>query len=262
MSPTEFDLRAALHDGDDDNLNVDQLVLGARARAAQRRVRMMSTAAIVLVVASAGVGGTLLVRSGSDTKSAADAKHGTTSDLGSVYGAASGNGGGLAAAPSAPAAPRALAEKSAPGCPAALPTYLLPGGGSPGQFGADGPLFSKPVSTVVVCAYDTSLRPASRGSQHPARLVLHDGQATQLAASLENARKTRKQELCPYIRSADQRPIAVIGIGTDGNRVGTVTTTLSEPACNVVVTNGTAIRYQWTPPKDLANVLDELTPTG
>jgi hypothetical protein len=259
MSPTEFDLRAALHDGDDDNLNVDQLILGARARAAQRRVRVMSTAAIVIVVACAGVGGTLLVRSGSGTHSAASAKD-ADGHANSAYGA-----GGSALAPPAAAPRGALAEKTVGGCPAALPNlpnHRLPGGGGTRQFDTSGPLFSKPVSTVVVCAYDMSLRAASRGAQHPARLVLHDGQATRLAASLENARKTRKQELCPNIRSADQRQIAVIGIGADGNRVGTVTTTLSEPACDVLVTNGTAIRYQWTPPKDLGNVLDELTPTG
>ena len=38
--------------------------------------------------------------------------------------------------------------------------------------------------------------------------------------------------------------------------------TLRDPACDVRVTNGTAIRYDWAPPSDLAKILLALQPTS
>ena len=49
----------------------------------------------------------------------------------------------------------------------------------------------------------------------------------------------------------------IIGIASDGSRVGTVTATYQ--SCDEI-TNGTAIRYDWQPPSDLASVLTNLTP--
>jgi hypothetical protein len=244
MSPTEFDLRAALHDGDgDDNLNVDQLILGARAHAAQRRVRLLSTATIVLLVAGAGVGGTLVVRNDGGTNSTAGGamveRHGANSDT-----------GGKAGAP----APGALAPSGSADCPPSLPHYALPGGGSPGQFGADGRLFRKTVSSVVVCAYSTLLSTASKNTSYAAQLTLAGAQAKRLADSLENAPTTRAAQACGAART-NRYDYAIVGITSDGTRLPSVV------ASCALVTNGTAVRYSWTPPDDLQQLLFGTTPS-
>jgi hypothetical protein len=254
MSPSEFDLRAALHHGEGDDLNVDQLVLGARARAAQRRVRLLSTAAVVAVVAGASVGIAQLAgnngeQAGSNAAGAGSAATNPNAD--SAYGARS-------QAKSAPQ--RALAPLSGVACPTTPPHYLLPGGGSPGQFGSGGPLFSKPVSSVVVCAYGSALQKATEPRSHPVRLELQDGAATRLAASLENASKTPVMASCPG--ASTEQEFAIIGVATDGTRLPAVTASLADSACVSKVTNGTAIRYQWSPPQDLRERLLALTPSG
>ncbi|MDT4951126.1 MAG: hypothetical protein QOJ37_3721, partial [Pseudonocardiales bacterium] len=60
MSPTEFDLRAALRDGEGDGVDVDRVVAGGRARRTHRRSQLLSTAAVVAFVAAAGTGGALI----------------------------------------------------------------------------------------------------------------------------------------------------------------------------------------------------------
>jgi hypothetical protein len=249
MSPSEFDLRAALHDGDGENINVDRIIAGARARAAERRTRIATGAAIVLVVAGAGVGGTYLAHNSGTSA-------GSNSNADAIGGAAHRAAGGGSNAVNGNQA--ALPSKAGVSCPATTPRYLLPGGGSPGQFGASGPLFRKPVTSVVVCAYGDAANEQERDNAQPGRLDLADGQARQLAASLESAAKTPTPTECSDLRRADQ--FAIIGLAADGSRVGTVTATLSEPTCGSQVTNGTAVRYGWTPPTDLRAVLLALKP--
>jgi hypothetical protein len=265
MSPSEFDLRAALHDGEDGDLNVDQLIERGRARVTQRRVRLLSGAAIVAVVAGVATGGTLLATADNGSKpSLANAQDaGRTAAAAPGPAAASGGGAAGGAAVSGPRAPASPMPSSAQpaaaattACPQTLPRYSPPGGGSPGQFGASGPLFSKPVATVVVCGYGSGFSRVSAPTHAPARLELHDGAAARLVASLESAPKVKPQVMCPDYRTADVQQIAIIGVTSAGTPTGTpVTTTIGLPACDVRVTNGTAIRYDWSPPADIARRL-------
>ena len=268
MSPSEDDLRAALHEGDAKDLNVDQLILHARARVAQRRVHLLSGAAITAVVAAIGVGGVLLANSGGDQGSASDAG----APAGTVFGAEHQR----AAQASSPDAPVANAPAAGGGvsadsalavrCPRTPPRYLLPGGGSPGQFGGSEPLFKKPVSSVVVCAYGAATKPLTMGGSaavYPARLVLRDGAAQSLVTSLESAPKEPTHEKCPYIQSsASTRNFAFIGLTADDRPAGKAVTASTTPGCGGQVTNGTAIRYGWVPPSDLQQRLSVLTPTA
>ncbi len=257
MSPSEFDLRAALHHGEGDDLNVDQLVLGARARAAQRRVRLLSTAAVVAVVAGASVG--IAQLAGNDSEQAGSNAAGASSpannpNADSAYGAAG-------SARSAPPRVNGPALPSGVACPTTRPQYLLPGGGSPGQFGANQPLFRKAVSTVVVCAYGSALQKASGPHSHPVRLELRDGAATRLAASLENAAKAPPTDACGG--AGGEYEFAIIGVTETEARAGTVTAAIAESGCDPgAVTNGTAVRYGWSPPQDLRARLLALTPGG
>jgi hypothetical protein len=255
MSPTEFDLRAALRDGEGDEPNADQLILHGRARVAQRRTRILSAAAVVAVVTGLG-GGIALLAHGSGGESAGNAG-GTAGGADSAFGAAAGASAPAAAAPQAASS---LAERGLSGtlqipCPAALPQYLLPGGGGTGQFGADSPLFGKPVRAVVVCAYGPAAKATDRGAAHPARLELADGAATRLAASLDatpSAPATGPH--CPSSPAGPYR-FAIIGLTADGARAGTVTAELTASGCTGQVTNGTAVRYGWSPPADLRSRL-------
>lgn len=262
MSPTEFDLRAALRDGEGDGLDVDRVVADGHARRARRRVQLLSTAAVVTLVAVVGTGGAL-IGGGSSGNNSSDSLA-----VKNASGAASQNQ--RAAAPndkSAATTTRAAAGGSAkaPGiadraaavaCPTSLPRRLLPGGGSPGQFGADGPLFADPVDSIVVCSYGSAVR--TTGGLTPARLVLTGQNAMKLASSLEHASKTPLKLPCPEIRTTDQRALAIIGVTAAGKTMPAITTTLTD--CNSPVTNGTAVRYNWNPPPNLGTVLRTLTP--
>jgi hypothetical protein len=238
MSPSESDLRAALHDGEGrGGLNVNSLIAHAEAVAAQRRARLMSGAAIVAVVLGTGVGIGYL------------AGHGSTES-----GSSSNAGAGTAMQPNTPAhsdrrygavgggaANGSAADVAQAPCPKRFPQYELPGGGGLNSFGANGPLFTKPVASIVVCAY----------GDHRARLDLRGRQATALAASLENAPKATHSAPCAGGPSTEQ--LAILPIALNGSRAPTVTVTF--PTCGSMATNGTAVRYDWTPPSTIRRLL-------
>ena len=54
------------------------------------------------------------------------------------------------------------------------------------------------------------------------------------------------------------RPAVVL---FSGGVDSTVTATLVDPPCNVTLSNGKAVRYQWQPPASLLNQLLGLVPT-
>ncbi|MDT4942501.1 MAG: hypothetical protein QOJ34_2590, partial [Pseudonocardiales bacterium] len=54
--PSEFDLRAALAEGEGDAPNPNLLISAGRARRAQRRSRVLSTVAVVALVTTGAVG--------------------------------------------------------------------------------------------------------------------------------------------------------------------------------------------------------------
>jgi hypothetical protein len=250
MSPSEFDLRAALRDGEGDQLDVENVLFAARARVAERRMRILSGAALVLVVAGAGVGGTYLAQGGGSSRHTAERAAGGGSSLDqATSGAQAPVNGGLGAAGTA----------SVPGvsCPVTQPRYALPGGGGLGQFGSTGPLFTKPVQSIVVCAYGSTTTDYSTKSVRPVRLDLVGQQARLLANSLEDA-PTRPTPTCTQVSNANQ--LTVIAVAPDGTRAGTVVASVSGPSCGSQVTNGTAVRYGWTPPSRLKTQLLELKP--
>ena len=85
---------------------------------------------------------------------------------------------------------------------------LLPGGGGPGQFGATGPLFAKPVTVVVVCAYSSPARPATGA---PSRVVVTERPAPpRWSRSLENAApRTGGRRRARRRAGGRQRPLVV-----------------------------------------------------
>jgi hypothetical protein len=261
VSPTEFDLRAALHDGEGDGVDPDQVIAGGRRQQAQRRARLMSTAAVTVLVAAAGIGATVIWNHPGPNPS--------TSANGSNrydHGANSEALNGAALRPSRPQSSgltRAATPKAVEQCPDSLPRYLLPGGGSAGQFDTAAPLFAKPVSSVVVCSYGTpAMALGSNPVSVPARLVLDGTPAARLVTSLEQADTTRGTKFCPAPSTTVERELAIVGVTAAGKALDSVTANLSQPACDTVVTNGSALRYHWTPPRDLLRQLLALTPSA
>jgi hypothetical protein len=235
MSPSESDLRAALHDGEGGGgPNVDSVIFRAQAVAAQRRIRLMSGAAIMAVVLGSGVGIGYLAGSGNESggsNSAAGGAGAAQAPAGSAARSGSGRN----------AAHGAVSDASQVPCPKAFPDYRLPGGGGLDQFGAHGPLFTKPVTSVVVCAY----------GDHRGRLAVGGQQAAALVTGLESAPKTTHERLCAGGPSIEQ--LAILAIAPNGSRARTVTVTF--PTCGSVATNGTAVRYEWKPPSAVRRLL-------
>lgn len=240
MSPSESDLRAALRDGEGDGPNVNIVIAGAQALRARRRSRLLSAAAAVIVVGGIGYG--ISQVSGDNAATSSAGGRAVTEPRQNIAGPGSaGYANGSSTATFS--------------CPTTFPRYALPGGGSPGQFGSDGPLFPDGVSSVGVCPYTAAGKPARA-------LLIRGTEAKALVAGLENAPKTRPATLCPQYRLADSRQIALIGISADGASSRPVTAAVGVPACAVTVTNGTAVRYDWSPPASLLRALDAVLPGG
>ncbi|MDT4981137.1 MAG: hypothetical protein QOG07_3016 [Pseudonocardiales bacterium] len=254
MSPNEFQLRSALHDGEGEPVNPDTVI--ARARGLQQarhdqRVRYGSVAAVVAFVGGLGVVGSVAL-GGGDNSTKASNKGATNYDS-----SAGQAGGGRAASnrSNQPAAPGPTADGAAVPCPDSPPKLMLPGGGGSGQFGAQGPLFSDPVEAVKVCAYTSSATTVVPST------VLVGGYATDLIKSMEAAGKTLPaSSRCPGGPApTDRGSLVVIGVGNDGKQLNPVVVTLG---CPTRVTNGTALRYNWTPPANINKLINQRVSPG
>ncbi|WP_375477092.1 hypothetical protein [uncultured Jatrophihabitans sp.] len=242
MSPTEEELRSALRAGEGDGVDADRLISNATAHRRQRRVRLLSGAAAAVVVAAGATSLALWQSAGSSTN-----RH------------AAGDGPNPSSALTSPSPPTARAgSPGRPACPAAEPSTARAGAAQP----TTGPLFGAPVTSVVVCAYGALVpQPGSPATSTPqTRLVLTGAAAHLLVDSLEHAASIRPQTMCPMLRSVNARSLAIYGVQTDGSTLTPVTALIGAPACQTPVTNGIAVRYDWTPPKQLVPTLDKLLP--
>lgn len=244
--PSEFDLRAALRDGEGDEPDVNQVIIAGDARRAQRRSRILSAAVVIAVVGGLGLGAAEFGGSGGSG--------GGSADSAALHGRAVPQAAGGLAAPAMPSAAKAaLADVN---CPSAAPHYALSGGMN--SYGSATQLFTGRVTSVVVCAYGAAFEAASSPSLHPARLELAGRQAVSLARSLETAPTAVPSTTCD---STTAEQFAVIPVDASGTTGQTVTAQLPSTACGAVVTNGTAVRYNWHPPPEIAAKLDELSST-
>jgi hypothetical protein len=265
MSPSESDLRAALQHGEEGGFQVSADAIMREGQAIRaRRVRILSGTAAAVLVAAGAVG--LATARGGNGGSNAGGGNSNVADK------AAGGGGGARhglegdapgraptplpsdAVPAAPAGGTAQLGTGAQ-CPASAPHLLTPGGGGTGQFGADDALFAKPVKTLVVCAYATTVGSA------PGRLVLSDRAASDVVSSMETAApESTAPTPCDAGPTSTAQLLDFIGVTPKGSALPPVTATLTFPACNVRITNGTAVRYNWSPPAGLTDQLRGLSP--
>jgi hypothetical protein len=116
-------------------------------------------------------------------------------------------------------------------------------------------LFSGPVESVKVCGY-TEVGSATESS--PRGVVLTGQRADELTASLDSAATSRPAIACPV--PADlTTTLVVIGLSRSGVAMRPVVVPL---ICGGLITNGSAIRYNWKPPADLASSLPLDTAPG
>lgn len=258
MSPSEDDLRAALRRGEGDAPDAGRIVARAAAVQSRRRAQLRSGALGVVLVAAVGAGGgALLARGGGDSGTAGSSGE---KAAGSAGNAGSGSSSGASSAAAAGSSARGAASRGAASaalpatCPSSAPHYLLPGGGSPGQFGAGGPLFGAPVTSVLVCAYGAAS--GARAAPAVRHVVVSGTAARQLVSSLESASRRPVPEACPARPRIAGLPrdavLALTGITAQARALRPVTVPLG---CAGVTTNGTAVRYGWTPPAALLEAL-------
>lgn len=239
--PSEFDLRAALRDGEGDEPDINQVMIAGAARRAQRRSRILSAAVVIVAVGGLSAAAAEFGGSGNSRGSA---------DSAAMHGGAVGQ--------LAPSAPKALANVD---CPSTAPHYSLDdvnGDRSSAYTSATTPLFTERVSSVVVCAYGPAFHALSGQLRSPARLELLGRQAKQVAHSLETAPTAVPSASCS---SAPTGQYALIPVDASGDTGKPVTAQLAAAGCGAVVTNGTAIRYGWQPPPGVAAKLDNLSPS-
>ncbi|MEO9140036.1 MAG: hypothetical protein ABI345_13335 [Jatrophihabitans sp.] len=267
MSPSEFDLRSALHDGDDEPLDVDRIVAGGRARAAARRTNLVTAVVAAACVGLAATTGIVIANHddvGTATSADGVAGGAKLNPAAPQYGAKSAARDAVASNPSPSSAsstgnggvePRAENSPGPVACPTVLPRLTHPARPTPA------PLFAGPSQSIVVCAYGTSLE-ARVGGGRPGRSILTGRDAQHLESSLEAASRTPVAIPCPIIAMNSRREFAFLPVDSLGRTQAPITATLSAAPCNVTVTNGTAVRYDWTPPAALLTRLLALNPAA
>lgn len=229
MSPSEFDLRAALHDGEGDVPDASLIMAKASRAHYERRRRIVAIASGAAAVAVVATGITLLARSGAREEGGAGGGDTAAAGAGAYPGAFQGSHRGAEPNSSATAGSGGSADKAYElACPKRFPQQALPGGGGTNQFGADEPLFNAPVAAMTVCVYGTETRS-----------VYVDGSAAEGFASSLNSASGDDPLDC--LRA--EPDLAMYAVDSSGTQLRVVTAT---PGCMAYhVTNGTAER--WVP---------------
>lgn len=241
MSPSEFDLRAALREGEGDGLDPDSVIAAARAARHERRVRIGSALGAVAVVAGIGIGVGIADLQTSTRPTAAQPTGGSK-----ITTSTPSAGTATRVAPAEPER-RAAARQ----CPTMPDQLLLPGGGGTRQFGAGGPLFAQPVAAVRVCLYGSAV------TAQPRSLVFSGSAARSLTTSLNRAQPSLGGRMCPDVMPDNQLTVELLAVTATGQDLPPV---VAQTGCHGRSTNGTAVRYNWVPPTALARMF-QIPPT-
>jgi hypothetical protein len=256
MAPSEFDLRAALRDGEGEGINPDNVIFAVERHRARRRAALL-TAATVVALVGGGAAGISQLSGGSEAggSNAGDAMSALRAGAGAISGRGPQHGTERSAAGlPVPRASLPLDQKlTSIACPTGAPTYSVPQ--APQRRDAATPLFTNAVAAVVVCSYGTTFGPTSGSTtRQPGRLTLAGGKAAALARSMEKASRDPKLSCAAHAPARAQ--YAIIAVSPSGDPAGP--TVSAQTGCNGVVTNGTALRFNWSPPPDIAARLEAL----
>jgi hypothetical protein len=252
MSPSESQLRAALHEGEGDALDAGLLIAHAHRARRERRQRVNRLAGATLVVGLLG-GGLMLLGRGSNEEGGGSSAGGT----------ALGRARSLNAAPHAATAPASAASSSADGaggggglagsppagsfaatCPPVPDRIEIPTSYAPND-AYRGALFPPGTSAIRACAYPG-------GALHRT-VVLQAGMARAVASTVNAAAKrpTPSKRTCTENEPAGT--LELLPVTDTGKRAKPVVVTVACP--NAIATNGVAARYFVVAPRLLSNLL-------
>lgn len=241
MSPSEDQLRAALRDGEPDGsggLSADRLIAQASEIRHRRRVRYGSV--LGGVAAAAAVGALLSTVTTTHSVKSSNAGAG-------VEAPAATNAQGSAADKAGGSTSNASAAANCPDLPPSRPT-----GTGHGSF------FTGPVAAVRLCIYPpTGGAPLRAADDQVLTTTLTGAAAERLAAGLDAAATTPKAEPCPLFRTASGKVLAIIPVRADGTTMAPITVAVLDNPCNQPVSNGTVVRYNWTPPSSVTPYLHQ-----
>jgi len=249
MSPSESQLRAALHEGEGEGLDAGLLIAHGNRLRRQRRRRINQIAVATVVVGVVGVGFTVLSGNGSNDEAGSSTSGGSAAlQRSSAPAGGSAGGGGAHAAPphrgqTAPSAAASGNYSFVGGCPS-VPTHIaLPTGVT--QDEASGPLLPSDASAIRACGY-----PGGTRSQ---TLVLQSTRASALAATINSAPITPSRTVRICTKNQLTGTVELLAVDGAGRRSKPVVITIASP--NAVATNGMATRYFAVAPPVLRNLL-------
>jgi hypothetical protein len=115
-------------------------------------------------------------------------------------------------------------------------------------------VFGPNVTAISVCSYGSELADMkSVHHSHTRAVAVTDQKARDLVHSLNSA-ATRPPSICPQFRPQQVQHYVLIGQTAEGKLTEPVEITLSANRCQTTVTNGSALRYGWTPPRAVQGI--------
>ena len=235
MSPTEFELRAALRDGEGRGPDPDTIIRRANDLRRQRRTRIGGSLAAAAVVAGLAVaGGVLLGRQQRERQLGEFQRRRRLRDAALR----------IRARPAPPR--RRHARRGRSGVGRRVPPDAPPAR-APRRWRHRPVRFHRqPAAGGRRQRHVLLLRPERRS---PAAGLGHgDGADAAEVASTLNAAAPLHQGVCPDYRTLSTQQYVLLGANADGTLSDPVVVTLARNPCQDMATNGTAVRYGWTPP--------------
>lgn len=242
MSPSESQLRAALHEGEGQGLDAGLLIVHANRLRRERRRRINQVAGATLVVGVVGAGFGLLTGGGSNDQ--AGGSSGGSATVRQQASRAAGVGGGAYGSAKVVPAPASSANYSVAGsCPSVPDHIALPEGVTKDE--ASGPLLPRDAAAIHACGYPNGTRART--------LVLRSAQASALAATLDAAPITPGRAVRSCTNDEPTGTVELLAVDSAGRRAKPVVITVVCP--NAVATNGVATRYLTVAPAVLRDLL-------
>lgn len=236
MSPSESELRAALHEGEGEPLDAGGLIAHAQgvARHRQRRIRTAFSAAagvvvvggVVTLVSLAAGGGTHTEADGSAARPESAGAAAAAGSIPTTFHSGRAPAGGGAGSREVPASVSTGRSTQPEACGSALSGPALSH-----RSGASTALFPRPVASIRVCAPAHSPQPA-------ASALLSGPAAAQLAGTLESGHAPAPAQ-CPEPSAV--RPLVLHAVDAGGHASAPVELDLS--CSTVTASNGSAVRY-------------------